>query len=57
MTTRRNILKAAATVPIAAAAASIVKPSVAQAQITWRMQTYAGPALAAHVVKTRNRDV
>ena len=51
MTTRRNLLKAAATVPVAAAAASIVKPAVAQAQITWRMQTYAGPALAAHVVK------
>ena len=51
MTTRRNLLKAAATVPVAAAAASIVKPAVAQAQITWRMQTYAGPALAEHVVK------
>ena len=50
MTTRRNLLKAAAAAPIAAAAASIVKPSVAQAQITWRMQTYAGPALAEHVV-------
>ena len=51
MTTRRNLLKAAAAVPAAAAAASIVKPAVAQAQITWRMQTYAGPALAEHVVK------
>ena len=50
MTTRRNLLKAAAAVPAAAAAAAIVKPSVAQAQITWRMQTYAGPALAEHVV-------
>ena len=51
MTTRRNLLKAAAAAPAVAAAAALTTPAVAQAQITWRMQTYAGPALAAHVVK------
>ena len=49
MTTRRNLLKAAAIAPVAGAA--LATPAVAQAQITWRMQTYAGPALAEHVVK------
>ena len=47
MTTRRKLLKAAAVAP----AAAIATPVFAQAQITWRMQTYAGPALAEHVVK------
>ena len=47
MTTRRHLLKAAAVAP----AAAIATPVFAQAQITWRMQTYAGPALAEHVVK------
>ena len=51
MTTRRNLLKAAAAAPAVAAAGALTTPAVAQAQITWRMQTYAGPALAAHVVK------
>ena len=47
MTTRRNLLKAAAVAP----AAAIAVPAIAQSRITWRMQTYAGPALAEHVVK------
>ena len=51
MTTRRNLLKAAAAAPAVAVAGALTTPAVAQAQITWRMQTYAGPALAAHVVK------
>ena len=51
MTTRRNLLKAAAAAPAVAAGAALTTPAVAQAQITWRMQTYAGPALAEHVVK------
>ena len=51
MTTRRNLLKVAAAAPVAAAAGALATPAVAQAQITWRMQTYAGPALAEHVIK------
>ncbi|SIT80687.1 TRAP transporter substrate-binding protein [Pontibaca methylaminivorans] len=48
MTTRRKFLTTAAagaaTVPLAA-------PAIAQSTIKWRMQTYAGSALAAHVAK------
>lgn len=48
MTTRRKFLTTAAagaaTVPLAA-------PAIAQSTIRWRMQTYAGSALAAHVAK------
>ncbi|SFP18075.1 TRAP transporter substrate-binding protein [Tranquillimonas alkanivorans] len=47
MTTRRKFLAGAA----ATAPAALAAPAVAQSTITWRMQTYAGPALAAHVVK------
>ena len=47
MTTRRTFIKGAAAAPAAALAA----PAIAQSTITWRMQTYAGAALAEHVVK------
>ena len=47
MTTRRNFLK---TTAIGAAAAPLAAPALAQSTITWRMQTYAGPALAEHVL-------
>jgi TRAP-type mannitol/chloroaromatic compound transport system substrate-binding protein len=44
--TRRKFLTAAAATPAAALAA----PALAQSTIKWRMQTYAGAALAEHVV-------
>lgn len=48
MTTRRKFLTTAGV----GAAASLAAPAVhAQSTIRWRMQTYAGPALAEHVVK------
>ena len=46
MTTRRKLLAGAAAAPAALAA-----PAIAQSTITWRMQTYAGAALAAEVVQ------
>lgn len=48
MTTRRNFVKGAA---VALPAAVIAKPAVAQSKIKWRLQTYAGAALAEHVIK------
>jgi TRAP-type mannitol/chloroaromatic compound transport system substrate-binding protein len=48
MTTRRTFLKGAAA---AAPATALATPAIAQSTIKWRMQTYAGPALAEHVVK------
>ena len=49
MTTRRKFLTtAAASVPATLAAPAVL----AQAPIKWRMQTYAGPALAVEVVDT-----
>ncbi|MBB4305356.1 TRAP-type mannitol/chloroaromatic compound transport system substrate-binding protein [Rhodobium orientis] len=51
MTTRRDFLKNAG-VAGAVGASSLAAPAVlAQAPIKWRLQTYAGPALAEHVVK------
>ena len=48
---RRNFLKtAAATVAATAVSAPFVKASQ-KGKIKWRMQTYAGPALAEHVIK------
>jgi len=47
-TTRRKFLKTAGA---GAVAAPLAAPAVAQSTITWRMQTYAGPALAEHVIK------
>jgi len=48
MTSRRKFLQGAA---VAAPAAALAMPAVAQSTIRWRMQTYAGPALAEHVIK------
>ena len=48
MTTRRKFLKTAGIAGAATLAAPAVK---AQEPIKWRMQTYAGPALAEHVIK------
>ena len=51
MTTRRKFITAAAGAGVAGAA-SLAAPAVhAQSKIRWRMQTYAGPALAEHVIK------
>lgn len=48
-TTRRHFLKTAAAGAVAAAAP--MSPVFAKAKIKWRMQTYAGASLAAHVIK------
>ncbi len=49
MTNRRSFIKSAA---VAIPAATITAaPAIAQSKIKWRMQTYAGTALAEHVVK------
>ncbi|MCQ0986585.1 TRAP transporter substrate-binding protein [Jiella marina] len=47
-TDRRKFLIGAAA---AAPAAALAKPAIAQSTIRWRLQTYAGPALAEHVIK------
>ena len=46
-TTRRKFI---ATAAVGAAAAPLAAPALAQSTIKWRMQTYAGAALAAHVI-------
>ena len=46
MTTRRNFIKGAAV----AGPAALATPALAQNTIQWRMQTYAGAALAAEVI-------
>ena len=51
MTTRRNFLGTAALVGTATATSTLAAPVIAQSTIKWRMQTYAGPALAEHVIK------
>ncbi len=52
MTNRRTFLKGAGVATVAAGASTLAAPYVrAQEKITWRLQTYAGPALAAHVIK------
>ncbi len=53
MTQRRDFLKKAGMATAGAVAATTVSaPYVkAQTKIKWRLQTYAGPALAAHVIK------
>jgi hypothetical protein len=48
MTTRRNFIVGTA---VGAVAAPLAAPAIAQSTIKWRMQTYAGGALAEHVVK------
>ena len=53
MTSRRNFLKKAGAAG-AAGAATIAAPAVhaqSKTKIKWRLQTYAGPALAEHVIK------
>ncbi len=52
MTNRRQFLKKAGLTAAAAGPAMLAAPYVkAQAPIRWRLQTYAGPALAEHVIK------
>ena len=53
MTKRRDFLKKAGAASVAAAGAStLAAPAVlGQSQIRWRLQTYAGAALAEHVIK------
>lgn len=53
MTNRRDFLKKAGLGTAAAAGATtLAAPAVhGQSQIKWRLQTYAGPALAEHVIK------
>jgi len=54
MTNRRDFLKKAGAATVAAVGAStLAAPAVKAANktIKWRMQTYAGPALAEHVIK------
>ncbi len=48
MTTRRKFITTAG---VGLAAAPLATPALAQSTIKWRMQTYAGSALAEHVVK------
>ncbi|MEM7250211.1 MAG: TRAP transporter substrate-binding protein [Pseudomonadota bacterium] len=50
MTTRRKFLTTTGAAS-AAVGAAISAPAIAQSKIKWRMQTYAGPALAKHVIK------
>ncbi|MDP3862056.1 MAG: TRAP transporter substrate-binding protein [Phaeovulum sp.] len=47
-TTRRKFLTSSA---LAAGAATLAAPALAQGKIKWRLQTYAGPALGEHVIK------
>jgi len=52
MTNRRSFLKKAGLAGAAAGAATLPAPAVlGQSTIRWRLQTYAGPALAEHVIK------
>ena len=46
MTSRRKFIQGAAVIP----AAALATPALAQNTIKWRMQTYAGSALAAEVI-------
>ncbi|NJO36212.1 MAG: C4-dicarboxylate ABC transporter, partial [Rhodospirillales bacterium] len=49
---RRLFLTRAGAATTAAAAMAVAAPYVkAQSPIKWRLQTYAGPALAEHVIK------
>ena len=52
MTSRRNFLKTFSVGAAAAGTTALAAPAVkAQSTITWRLQTYAGPALSEHVAK------
>ena len=50
---KRQLLKSAGLVTAAAASSTLAAPYVRaqSAPITWRLQTYSGPALAEHVIK------
>jgi TRAP-type mannitol/chloroaromatic compound transport system substrate-binding protein len=50
---KRQLLKSAGLVTAAAASSTLAAPYVKaqSAPITWRLQTYSGPALAEHVIK------
>ncbi|RMH47812.1 MAG: twin-arginine translocation signal domain-containing protein [Alphaproteobacteria bacterium] len=47
---RRQFIKTAG-LGAAAGATGLAAPAIAQSKIRWRLQTYAGPALAEHVIK------
>lgn len=53
MNKRREFLKKAGAASVAGASAALASPNIVKAQspIRWRLQTYAGPALAEHVIK------
>ncbi len=52
MTKRRDFLKTAGLATAAVGVTALSAPYVrSQSQIKWRLQTYAGPALAEHVIK------
>ena len=51
MTSRRNFIKTAGLAGVAATGSALATPAIAKNKIKWRMQTYAGPALAEHVIK------
>ncbi|WP_029008189.1 TRAP transporter substrate-binding protein [Azospirillum halopraeferens] len=53
MRNRRDLLKTAGAAAAAAGTAALAAPAVhaQKAPIKWRLQTYAGPALAEHVIK------
>ena len=56
-TTRRSFLTTAGGTAAAAGASAIAAPAVhAQSKIRWRMQTYAGKALAEYVIKPAIED-
>ena len=51
MTSRRTFIKTAGVAAAAAAAATLPTQAFAKEKIRWRLQTYAGPSLGAHVIK------
>jgi TRAP-type mannitol/chloroaromatic compound transport system substrate-binding protein len=51
MTTRRDFLKKAGATAVGASALGAPYVHAQKAPIKWRLQTYAGPALAEHVIK------
>jgi len=51
MTSRRDFMKTAGLAGVAAAGSTLATPAIANSKIKWRLQTYAGPALAEHVIK------
>jgi len=51
MTNRRDFLKKASAISAASAVAAVSPSAMAKEPIKWRLQTYAGPALAEHVIK------